>query len=655
MCGIVGLYGTSPDQDLKALSPDELCEGMLGLIRHRGPDEMGYLTHSRGFLGNARLSIVDLGGGTQPISNADGTLWIAYNGEIYDCDELREQLKKLGHSFKTKTDTEIVLKLYEQYGDDFYGRLNGEFAFAILDLGKRQMLLARDPFGIRPLYARISEGKSILFASEIKPILWARKQETSLSAQAVGETLEAWVTLPPHSPFENVFQIKPNTLAVFAENGEFSEITFPFFTESPPASSEFSVRASVEKAVRRRLVADVEVGVNLSGGLDSTIVSILAAKARPDPIKTFSIEFNDPIFDESAAQHAVSQFIGSEHHAIRIESEDLVKGFRKAVLAAEAPVFRSAFVPMMLLADLIREEGVKVVLTGEGADEVFAGYDVFKEFLILSEWQRTGDDRKAMTDLGQLYKYLPQFQGAGVRVMAPFYKSFLNTSKPGQLAHAPRWSNSASVKNLLKSPPTSKTSESLQDSFPELRKLRPDQQCRAFEFLTLLHGYLLSTQGDRMSMLGSIECRLPFLDRDVVRLGLNQTLESQMPGLHEKHALVEAFKTDLPGFFASKRKQPYLAPDAELFFRHSIAFNFRDYISENAVEAQGIFQTKNVMDFVATLEKKVATGSGFTRRENTTFFCILSSLILTTDLRGQLNPSDISSLVRKKINLNTKF
>ena len=655
MCGIVGLFNPknvslSNFNGIRSENLKELCEGMLGLIQHRGPDEMGMLYKNNSFIANARLSILDANNGTQPITNTSEDLWIVYNGEIYDCEKLRNDLILKGYTFKTRTDTEIILLLYEEYGDAFIDKLNGEYAYAILDLRKQKLIIGRDRYGIRPLFYRELERGAYLFSSEIKPLLWANKNKASYEASAFAQTIESWSIIPPRTIYKEIKQLPPNSIAFIDSEGKIEIKIKDIWPPKEDKTHNYQIiKNALEAAVDRRLIADVPIGVYLSGGLDSALISMIATKKTSTKIKSFSIEFDDKVFDESSVQKKLSEWLGTEHHSIRISAVDIVNHFVEAVLSAETVVFRSALVPMMLLSRLVKSTGIKSVLTGEGADEIFGGYDLFKEYLILSDWAESKDDKTALIRLQKLYPYLPQFQGEQSRLTLPFYRTLLEDAEKSFFGHRNRWSGSSNIKKLFYDKSYTTTAEALIENFPEYNRHAPDSQCRLTEILTLLHGYLLSSQGDRMAAANSIETRLPFLDEDLTKIAKDFTLREQLQNMDEKQLLKNAFSKELPDFFKGIKKQPYLAPDAEIFFQYEENFGLASYFSKEMIISQGVFDANTIISFFNRLRNNYKQDRPISRKDNTIFFTVLSSMIIHNHMDSQLNPQNIFHLIKKRI------
>ena len=379
MCGFGGYFGAV--RDGKAL-----LERMTAAIAHRGPDGQGFFTAEAAGLGHARLAIVGLDDGQQPMSDATGDLTIAFNGEIFNYVELREQLLAKGRRFRTTSDTEVILHLYDEMGEDCLSVLNGDFAFALWDGRRHRMVLARDRMGVRPLfYTR--QGERLYFASEVKALLQVPGVEAELDPVALDQIFTLWAPIAPRTAFRGICELEPASLMIVQEGGV---STRPYWSLGYPdrdapsrhrderAAAE-ELRALLTDATRIRMRADVPVGAYLSGGLDSSITSALAAGMAPWGLRTFSVTFDSAEHDESAFQLEMARALGTQHSAVACVEGDIAAAFPDVVRFTERPVLRTAPAPLYKLSGLVREAGLKVVLTGEGADEVFAGYDIFKE------------------------------------------------------------------------------------------------------------------------------------------------------------------------------------------------------------------------------------------------------------------------------------
>ena len=393
MCGICGLY------NLKGAGLGNGSEGvvraMTAQLHHRGPDEKGYYSHGPVAMGHARLSIIDLTTGQQPMSNEDDSVWIVFNGEIFNYIELRAGLEGKGHVFRTTSDTEVLVHLYEDLGPDMLDRLNGQFAFAIYDKKDRSLFLARDPFGICPLFYCQNRGL-LAFASEVKALRAITDMELELDPLALNQIFTFWTVLSPRTPFKGVKSLPPgHWLKIGPETGLSSprcywHLEFPRMGEEDRHRTETAWAEEIEEttveAVRLRLRADVPVGVYLSGGLDSSIIATIVKKLTNTPIEAFSLAFADASYDESEYQQRLARAIGVNYNSVRVKNHQIGKVFPEVIRHGERPILRAAPAPMFLLSGLVREKGFKVILTGEGADELFGGYDIFKEDKIRRFW-----------------------------------------------------------------------------------------------------------------------------------------------------------------------------------------------------------------------------------------------------------------------------
>jgi len=368
---------------------------MLGQLQHRGPDAFGIYTDPQAGLAHARLSILDLSGGDQPIHNEDQSLWVIYNGEIFNYPELREDLEKKGHRFYTRTDTEVLVHLYEDQGPEFLKQLNGQYALALWDRKEKSVFLARDRLGIRPLFY-YQQGPRLVFASEIKALFADERIPRALDKQTLVDIFTCWAPLSQATAFQQIYQLLPGHYGIFSKKGfQTSPYWRMAFSSSPSdisiEESEEELKALLWDATRIRLRADVPVGAYLSGGLDSSTIAAVVRRLGVSHLDTFSIAFADPQFDESEHQRRMAQFLGTDHQVVQATHEDIGRAFPDVVWHTETPILRTAPVPMFLLSKLVHDRRYRVVLTGEGADEFLGGYDIFKEAMIRRFWARQPD------------------------------------------------------------------------------------------------------------------------------------------------------------------------------------------------------------------------------------------------------------------------
>lgn len=635
MCGIAGyvnLDGPAPED------PSTVAT-MVAALHHRGPDGRGVFCAPGIGLGHARLSIIDLAGGAQPLTNEDGTVVVSFNGEIFNFVELRAELLRRGHVFQTRSDTEVLVHLYEDLGDAFLQRLNGQFALAIWDARRRRLLLARDRHGIRPLvYCRA--GGRVWFASEAKALFAAGALRAEIDPRAVAEALTYWAPLPGQSAFKGLNSLPPGHQLVI-EPGREPALARWWGWEFPPEGGELPIsmrvaaeatEALLEDAVRLQLRSDVPVAAYLSGGIDSSLITALVNRLQPGRMRTFSIVFPDAEFDERPWQRKLSTALGTDHQEVQVSGADIAASFMRFVRHVEAPVVRTAGVPLMLLADAVRSAGFRVALSGEGADEMFAGYDVFKEAKLRRWLARTPDSRWRARLLGRLYPYLPRSPVAGGALAGhAFLRDLARAGKP-DFAHSPRWTTTQRAWQFL-TPAALDAAGQARDDFSAATALLPPGSeawsCLArdqyLEAATLMSEYLLVAQGDRPAMAASVEVRVPFLDHRISDWAARLPPRLKLRGLTEKCVLRHAGRGLLPAEFQRRPKQPYRAPESTCFFAGGRPLPWvSELLSASSLRAAGLFSPTAVERLVV----KCAAGRAGGFADNMAFVGILSTMAL---------------------------
>jgi asparagine synthase (glutamine-hydrolysing) len=615
-----------------------LLERMIGAIRHRGPDDEGVFTDGCVGLAHARLSIIDVAGGHQPMSNDDGSLWITFNGEIFNYLELREDLQKRGHRFVTRSDTEVLLHAYEEHGERCVEALNGQWAFAIWDSRARSLFMSRDRLGVRPLYYT-TVGDSFLFASEVKGLFAHAGVNRELDLRSLDQTFTFWAPLTPRTPFRGIWEIPPgHSATVRAGSMDVSRYWSIDYDGSHTCRDERESAGELLRllndATRLRLRSDVPVGAYLSGGLDSTIVTSLAKRCTDAPLSTFSITFDDPEFDESAHQQQVVRALGTDHVDLRCSYSDIGRIFPDVVWHAEKPLLRTAPAPMFLLAGLVRQHGYKVVLTGEGADEMLGGYDVFKEAKIRRFWAARPDSRLRPLLLKRLYPYLPQLRSQSPEYLKAFFGTRPEDCASPLFSHLPRFTLTARLKAFFS--PDVKAQLADYDAHADLCASLPtsygrwDAFARAqyLETAGLLPDYILSSQGDRVAMAHAIEGRFPFLDYRVVEFAARLPTRFKMKALQEKYLLKRAFAEHVPEAVRRRTKQPYRAPESKSFFGVPDSPLRHDYVADmlgpQRLRDFGVFSP----DAVGRLVDKARSGQAVAAKDNMALVGILSTQLL---------------------------
>lgn len=631
MCGIAGKYNLYENKKVSI----ETLKKMITTVRHRGPDGAGVYTDGRIGLAHARLSIIDLSGGTQPMCNEDQTIWITFNGEIFNYIELKNDLLKKGHKFRTKSDTEVIVHLYEDLGADCLTLLNGQFAFAVWDRKKNELFMARDRLGIRPLFYTISGG-AFYFASEIKSLFASGEIAREMEPSALDEIFTFWHTVTPKTAFKDIYEVPPG-YCLTVKKGVLTKRQYwdlDFTNKSPVLDFEQSMEALRELLIdstRLRLRADVPVGAYLSGGLDSSVITALIKNFTDTSLKTFSVAFEDKNYDESTFQKEMANALGTEHHEIQCTYGDIGENFPEAIWHIEKPILRTAPVPLFLLSALVSKSGFKVVLTGEGADELLGGYDIFKETKIREFCARQPTSTSRPQLLQKLYPYLPAFQKQSRAYREAFFNKNLTDLSDALFSHRPRWKTTSRNKVFFSDDlKASLNSSSIEDEFkmtlPEgFATWKSFARAQYIETKNLLPGYILSSQGDRVSMAHSLEGRFPFLDHRVVEFCAALPLHYKMKGLNEKYLLKESMKKFVPERIAKRTKQPYLSPDSKSFFRGGKAVDYvAEVLSESCIANFGYFNPASVRH----LFNKCRKGGAIGFRDNMAFVGILSTQLL---------------------------
>jgi asparagine synthase (glutamine-hydrolysing) len=639
MCGIAGIVSLS--DSARRPSRAEVLD-MVGALRHRGPDEFGLYRDDRVGLGHARLSIIDLSSGQQPMTNEDGAWWVVFNGEIFNYLELRTELEALGHVFRTKSDTEVIVHAYEAWGREAFRRFNGQWAIALWHRHDHTLVLARDPFGVRPLYICEQAGR-LYFASEVKAIFAADPAiERAFDPVGLDQVFSFWTPVPPQTVFKGITELEPGGVRVYAGGRITTGRAWdPSYPSSPEEGFQGSlddavdaVRAALDDATKLRMLrADVPVGSYLSGGLDSSLVAALGLRAKGSQFNTFSLRFEDAEYDETEYQRLMVERLGSDHHEVVVSRRDIAAAFPDVVTHTERPILRTAPAPLFLLSRLVRDHGIKVVLTGEGADEMFAGYDLFREAKVRRFWARQPNSAWRPALIERLYPYLARSPVSQRALSRQFFGQDLGSAdKPG-FGHDLRWRSAAALRRLLT--PETRAGLGGRDVREELLGTLPTRfadwtplaQDQYLEIRTLLSGYLLSAQGDRMLMAHSVEGRFPFLDRNVAALADSLPPAYKLRVLDEKHVLKRAAAEVVPAEILARKKQPYRAPDA-LSFAGADAAEWIDAVAgAEAVAAAGVFNVAAAAQVIGKCRTRAASGQ-FSNTDNMAVVGLLSTQVI---------------------------
>lgn len=610
MCGIAGVFNFNS----KDFSCEQSVRRMLSAIRHRGPDESGIYLGKNVGLGSVRLSIIDLVSGQQPVCDESGNYWIVYNGEIFNYTELRADLEKRGVHFHTQSDTEVVVQMYATYGAKCLQYFNGQFAFCIWDAKKQELFLARDRVGIRPLFYW-RQNNAFAFCSEIKGLFTLEQIDKAISTKSLAQVFTFWTTITPDTAFENIYEIPPGHFMVVNSTSSTLQKYWSLNFMDEGVDQNRSLSGAIEEftelfkdSVKIRLRADVPVGAYLSGGLDSSITTALIHAINPDILNTYSIGFDDSDFDESKYQFEAAAFFNTNHTAFKCSSAEIAEYFQKTIWHTEFPILRTAPTPMYLLSKKVRESNIKVVITGEGADEILAGYNIFKESKIRRFWANDPNSVIRPRLLNKLYPYIPAIKDSNNFALKMFFGYKLTSTDDPLYSHLLRWHNTSRLKNYFSNDlireldgynPLDLVYSKLPDNFMNWGDLSRSQYLEASIFMS---GYLLSSQGDRMSMGNSVEGRYPFLDYRVIEFCNNLPDKFKLNSLDEKFLLKKMSKGIIPESIRARSKQAYRAPIASSFFNQAAPAYISELLSPELLKTYGLFNPEKVEMLISKMK-----------------------------------------------------
>ena len=561
MCGICGVYNVLSGEPVS----QKLIEQMTHLISHRGPDDSGVYLNGNVGLGFARLSIIDLSGGHQPMSNETGDIWTVFNGEIWNHKALRKELTEKGHHFRTNSDTETIVHAYEEYGVDCIARLHGMFGLAIWDsLGKR-LLLARDRVGKKPLYYTCVNG-NLIFASEIKSLLYHPQVKRQVDVQALADFLSVRYVPGPATLFANIYKVLPGHWLLFEEDSFREECYWDFTfgkTEARPVKEYIQgIQQHIHRAVEERLIADVPLGAMLSGGVDSSIIVGTMSQLMDEPVKTFSVGFDVPEFSELPYARLVADHFGTEHHELVVKCSDMIEYWPLLTWHRDEPVSEPSDLGVYLISKLARQH-VKVVLSGEGGDELFAGYPKY-----IVDW------------LAKYYHVLPT--PIRNQVITPLLNHLPYDMRKIKMAArtlsqpAPeRWMNWFGVFNgPLKNNLLSERTKAIIDndgSRAFKRWLTQNPQRDDLSSMLYLDTKIwlpdnLLMKGDKMTMAASLEARVPLLDYKLIKYAASIPSNIKTKPFRAKYLLKRAYADFLPEPILTRKKMGFNVPTS-IWFR----------------------------------------------------------------------------------------
>lgn len=576
MCGIGGVLGFNKEDSKIRISK------MLSSIKHRGPDSLNII-YDHGFaFGTTRLKIEAIDYGEQPIMN--DRYIIGFNGEIFNYKSL---IKNLGLN-KNAEESEIkfLLEWWQKRGINFIQDLEGQFVIYVYDKFSQELYLIRDRYGIRPVHYYFKDSE-LFFCSEIKGIVSAREKTFDINDRAFAQVAMFWTPIGSNTAFSGVKQVRPSHYLKWASGviNEYQYCVNYLITETPIKIAVNDASKLLEQSLEKSIISQIHGSVGhacyLSGGIDSGMLAYYLTKNASTKLDTFSISFENPEYDESAAQISVSKFLGSNHRSIRINRKDITSNFQKTVNHSETFLFRTAAVPLYLLSKLVKESGHKVIFTGEGADEVLLGYDLFFEQRIRRFWNRQPNSKARAELLKKLYYYLPQFrQSRYFEILKDFYRGSLRETDSIFYSHFVRWAQFKQVSSYFNLNDVDNFEKELMHEINELmpiniNNISYDRRAQLLEMETLLSNYLLSSQGDRMTMANSVEGRYPYLGEEFTKKMAQLADTTKALGLSSKKILRLAAKDILPSEVVNRPKVAYQAPEAKSFIDHN-------YISDEA-------------------------------------------------------------------------
>ncbi|MBK8167027.1 MAG: asparagine synthase (glutamine-hydrolyzing) [bacterium] len=642
MCGVCGVLALDGRLEL----PTDVPAAMIGLLRHRGPDGFGAWRDDRVFLGHARLAIIDPTDGAQPMTAGSGRCHIAYNGEVFNYLELRRELEDLGLAFRTRSDTEVILNAWQAWGPRCVERFNGQFAIAIWDAPRGDLFLARDRFGICPLFVA-THGGCLLFASEAKALGGYPGFVLQPDPAGFAEVLAYWANIAPATCFRGVAQLPPGHWALVRRGhaGEQAAGSLPGCLEAHrywapsflPAAEDrrfvparerlalvTELRERLARAVTLRLRADVPVASYLSGGLDSAVIAAMARRQTGDGLRTYGLGFEREGYDERRWQAVMVEHLGVDHHGVVADAELIAARLVQATWHAETPLPRTAPAPLLVLSGAVHADERRVVLTGEGADEVFVGYDIHREAKLRAFWSRQPDSELRPALLARLHAFQELPPPAMLRA---FYGHGLTRTDDPLYSHRPRWRNGAAGflaeearREFAGGAAEARLLASLPEAFAGWGTVA---RCQYLEMAVFMSGYLLASQGDRMLMANAVEGRFPYLDHELVEFAASIPVSAKLPTLAEKAMLRSAAAGLVPAAISGRGKHPYRAPGSASF-----AGDVGRAIVEDHLLADGPGWEMWDRDRVTALVRKWRTGRGLGQRDDAAFIAVLSGRML---------------------------
>ncbi len=632
MSGIVGFYTKNATAD-----PLGVLMRMLTRIKHRGSDYNGVFVSNFVGLGEGQRLLAIKQTQNIPFSNKDEDLWIVWSGAVFNRSFLSSKLLNKAHQLKTDSDAELILLLYQEFGVGCLDMINGQFAFSIWDSMKQELFLARDRMGICPLYYSISNN-GFVFASEMKALFEYPHLTPKISAKSLTQTATFWAPLTPNTIFEGISELSPGHYLKLNSDGLQTKAYWDFPVYMPEEYSQYNLAESIDQfdelfsnAVSIRTQQDEPYGAYLSGGIDSSVTTAYIKKLHPDlNLDTFSISFTNPDFDESAYQNIAVDYYKTNHSKVICSDADIANNFKEVVWHAESTLLRSSPAPMFMLSKLARKSNIQTVVTGEGADEILGGYNIFKEATIREFWAKEPSSKYRPLLLKKLYPYLSQMGNTNDMALRMFFGYKLTETSSPVYSHLLRWNNTARIKNFFSSNikdeikdynPVEEFSDKVKSKLKGVDLLSRAQWIEATIFTS---SYLLSSQGERMAAANSVEGRFPFLDHRLIEMCMKLRPEYRLNGLKEKYLLKTMMKNKVPQEIIARQKQPYRAPIASSLGSDNTPDYIQEMLSKEKIISMGFFDYEKVR----ILLEKMKMRHQITEIDNMALTAILSTQIL---------------------------
>lgn len=614
MCGICFIYNSAKDN-----VDNPPIESMVASLSHRGPDAQNSVVTGRVALGHSRLSIVDIKGGRQPMSSPDGRYVISYNGELYNFMSLKKELEKKGIKFQSQCDTEVVLNMYIVYGKDCVSYLRGMFAFVIYDRDTGNLFIARDRIGIKPLFYNWN-GTSLIGGSEIKAIFASGLVEPQLNLSSIANYFKYQFSVTPFTPFEDVLELEPGHSMIIRPDGEpeisrYWDLEFPRDDEYEYREEwewEAKLQDGLDDAVVSHMIGDVPIGAYLSGGIDSATTTYMLSRHYRNPVQSFTIEFTNKANDESAIARAIADHI-KVPNASMVLDDDRSPGYLNELIDAvyylEQPQRVAVDIPHYMLSDFVRSKHYKVVYTGDGADEIFGGYDCYRQDMI-RVW---GNQQQSQAEKEHYYlnAFRDNFSDQFMRHLLFLHQPDRQDSTINKYGCYPVWYDTWQVlndvaDNLFSEDTKRKLQSNLQMDLlidrmkPNLEGRHPLNQSLYIETKTRLVGWIL-WKSDRLSMSHGVEARVPFVDHKLVELAAQIPPDLKLNGMDEKYLLKKIMAEHMPAHPQQFKKRAFYTPIKEWFFTEEKIRNISSFISETALNKSGFFSNDAVKEMINTI------------------------------------------------------